>query len=294
MNPFEFEFLRTLLLERAGLEIAPEQAEAVESRLDSVCRRFALASASALVARLRERESDTLIEAVLDALSTRRADFFRDRLAFQQFRDTILPDLLRRRATERRLRIWSAACSTGQEPYSLAIALREMPALRWGWRVEVLATDQSRAALEKAKRGVFSHFEVQRGLPIRLLIKHFTRTDAGWEISPELRAMVEFKPRNLLQPFTALGSFDVIFCGGGLNSLAEGVKRDVVSRLAQVLALDGFLVTGPAEVPTWTPASLRAVSGKPGLFSRWTAPIAVPERASTASDPGARAATVAV
>ena len=164
-------------------------------------------------------------------MTTNETFFFRDKMPFEHFRDTIMPALMAARAREKRIRIWCAAAATGQEPYSLAM----MPEGAWarqlaGWRIEILATDLSNEVLEKAKAGIYSQFEVQRGLPIQLLVKFFSQVGETWQIAPEIRAMVQFRPLNLLNDFSALGTFDVVFCRNVLIYFDQETKIGVLNR----------------------------------------------------------------
>src|SRR5881394_1083725 len=160
----------------------------VESRLNPVSRKAGLASLGDLVAKLKGGNADLTVD-VVEAMTTNESFFFRDKIPFDHFRDAIMPSLLVSRAKEKRVRIWCAAASTGQEPYSLAMCLKEMKDKLSGWRIEIIGTDLSLEVLEKAKAGVYSQFEVQRGLPIQMLVKYFIQTGDTWQISPEIRAM---------------------------------------------------------------------------------------------------------
>ena len=168
-------------------------------------------------------------------MTTNESFFFRDKIPFEHFRDTIMPALLAARAAQRRIRIWCAAASTGQEPYSLAMMLKDMSDRLAGWRIEILGTDLSVEVLEKAKAGIYSQFEVQRGLPIQLLVKYFTQIGDTWQIAPEIRAMVQYRPLNLLGDFASLGTFDVVFCRNVLIYFDQRTKIDVLNRLARVI-----------------------------------------------------------
>ena len=178
---------------------------------------------------------ERLIVDVVEAMTTNESFFFRDKIPFDHFRDTIMPGLLAARARERRLRIWCAAASTGQEPYSLAMCLKEMKDKLAGWRVEILGTDLSTEVLEKAKAGIYSQFEVQRGLPIQMLVKYFSQVGDTWQISPEIRAMVQYRPLNLLADFAHLGGFDVVFCRNVLIYFDQETKIGVLNRIARLL-----------------------------------------------------------
>jgi len=243
----EFEFLRGFLKSRSGLALAPEKRYLVESRLAPVCQKHRLPTLADLVARLRPLPDPALARAVVEAMTTNETFFFRDRVPFDLFRDVLLPRCLATQAASRRLRIWCAAASTGQEPYSLAMILRESAPRLLGWTVEIVATDISGEVLERARSGLYSQFEVQRGLPIALLLKHFTQTGGNWQLSPAIRAMVEFRQLNLLKSFAELGTFDIVLCRNVLIYFDAATKADVLRRLARALNPGGTVVLGAAE-----------------------------------------------
>src|SRR3984893_17104792 len=191
--------------------------------------------------------SAALVTQVVEAMTTNETFFFRDKLPFDHFRDSIMPEILKARASRRSLRIWCAAGSTGQEPYSLAMCLKEMNAATSGWRIEILATDLSQEVLEKSKAGIYRQLEVQRGLPIQLLVKYFKQIGELWHIDPDIRAMVQHRQLNLLHDFSQLGAFDVIFCRNVLIYFDQETKSNIFRRLAKALEPDGFLVLGAAE-----------------------------------------------
>ena len=175
MNVNDFEFIAQLLYQRSGLVITQEKAYLLESRLNPVARKWDLDSFDALIAAVRSKKDERLLVDVTEAMTTNESFFFRDNRPFDQFKDIVLPHLLEARAARKQIRIWSAACSSGQEPYTLAMLLKEEAAKLAGWKVEIIATDLSTEILDKAKKGLYSQFEVQRGLPITLLMKHFTQ-----------------------------------------------------------------------------------------------------------------------
>ncbi len=247
MTPLDYDFLRKSLKERSGLVLSADKQYLVESRLLPVARKAGLGSLGELVAALKGDNTDALMTTVVEAMTTNETFFFRDRTPFEHFRSRVLPTLLSARHNSRTIRIWCAATSTGQEPYSLAMALNEMAGDVAGWRIDLIATDLSNGVLEKARQGVYSQFEVQRGLPIQLLIKYFTRIGDMWQIAPEIRAMVKYQQLNLLSDFTHLGAFDLIFCRNVLIYFDQGTKIDLLNRLARVIAGDGYLVLGAAE-----------------------------------------------
>jgi chemotaxis protein methyltransferase CheR len=239
----------------------------VESRLLPVARRTGLANLADLVQRLRAPGAEALVVEVVEAMTTNESFFFRDKIPFEHFRDTIVPALIAARAAQRRIRIWCAAASTGQEPYSLAMSLKEMGNLLSGWRVEIIATDLSNEVLEKAKAGIYSQFEVQRGLPIALLIKYFTQVGDAWQIAPELRTMVQFRSLNLLGDFAHLGVFDLVLCRNVLIYFDQETKTDVLERLARVTDRDGYLVLGAAETVVGLTESFKPIHERRGLYT---------------------------
>jgi chemotaxis protein methyltransferase CheR len=263
----DYDFLRKLVTERSGLVLSADKQYLVESRLLPVARRAGVASMSELVQLLKKPNSQALTVEVVEAMMTNETFFFRDKLPFEHFRDTIIPRLLAARAAQRRIRIWCAAASAGQEPYSLAMSLKELSGQLSGWRVDIIATDLSTEVLEKARSGIYSQFEVQRGLPIQLLIKYFSQVGEAWQIAPEIRAMVQFRPFNLLGDFTAFGIFDVVFCRNVLIYFDQETKLNVLDRLAATVERDGYLVLGAAETVVGLTDSFKPVLDRRGLYS---------------------------
>jgi chemotaxis protein methyltransferase CheR len=267
VTPHDYDFIRKLVRERSGLVLSADKQYLVESRLLPVARKAALVSLSDLVRRLKEPNAQALATEVVEAMMTNETFFFRDKLPFEHFRETIIPALIAARASQRRIRIWSAAASTGQEPYSLAMCLKEMAPQVAGWRIDILATDISNEVLEKAKAGIYSQFEVQRGLPIQLLIKYFTQVGETWQITPEIRAMVQFRSFNLLNDFGGLGSFDLVFCRNVLIYFDQPTKVGVLDRMARTAERDGYLVLGAAETVVGLTDSFKPVPERRGLYS---------------------------
>jgi chemotaxis protein methyltransferase CheR len=267
MTTSEFEFLRLFLKARAGLALTVEKRYLVESRLQPVCRRFELDSLAELVAGLKGGDRD-LETAVVEAMTINETYFFRDKAPFDLFRDVLLPRYLEGRSAQRRLRIWCAAASTGQEPYSIAMLLNEASARLVGWHVEILATDLSTEVLERASAGLYSQFEVQRGLPIRLLLKHFTQVGDQWRIAPQIRSMVNFRPFNLIAEFGSLGPFDIVYCRNVLIYFDAATKAEVLRRVAGVMAPDGALLLGAAETVIGLTDAFAPDAQHRGLYSR--------------------------
>ncbi len=265
MTPRDYEFLRELLRERSGLDLSSDKRYLVESRLIPLARRVGLSGIAELVAKIKTG-AEALTSEVVEAMTTNETFFFRDKIPFDHLRETVLPALLKARASRRTLRIWCAASSTGQEPYSVAMCLKESAAALAGWRVEILATDLSQGVLEKARAGIFSQFEVQRGLPIQKLVRHFTQVGELWQINADIRAMVQHRQLNLLQDFSHLGTFDVIFCRNVLIYFDPDIKVGIFDRLAKSLDSDGVLVLGAAESVVGISDAFRPHPEKRGLY----------------------------
>src|SRR6202040_33523 len=278
----DYEFLRKLLKERSGLDLSSDKQYLVESRLIPLARRIGLAGIAELVAKMKGG-SDALTTEVAEAMTTNETFFFRDKLPFDHLRETVLPELLQARANRRSLRIWCAASSSGQEPYSIAMCLKEFASVLAGWRIEILATDLSQGVLEKSKTGIFSQFEVQRGLPIQMLVKHFTQIGDMWQLNPDIRAMVQHRQLNLLHDFGHLGTFDVIFCRNVLIYFDQDTKTGIFERLAKVVEPDGFMVLGAADAGVGFSDSFKPYPDRRGLYR---------PNAIRGSKPGAAAAMV--
>jgi chemotaxis protein methyltransferase CheR len=266
MSPVDYEFLRKYLKERSGLVLSADKQYLVESRLLPVARSAGFANLGDLVRALMLGNTGVLMTAVVEAMMTHESFFFRDKLPFDHFRQTIMPALIAARSNVRTIRIWCAAASTGQEPYSLAMCLREMEQKIAGWRIELLATDIGNDVLDKARQGLYSQFEVQRGLPIQLLIKHFTQVGELWQIAPDIRSMVKYQQLNLLADFAKLGRFDLILCRNVLIYFDTEAKISVLNRLARSTASDGYLMLGAAETVVGLTNSFKVVPDKRGLY----------------------------
>jgi chemotaxis protein methyltransferase CheR len=246
MTPPEYEYLRKVLRDSSGLDLSADKQYLVESRLLPLSRRAGLSGTGQLVEKVKGG-SASLTTQVVEAMTTNETFFFRDKIPFDHFRLSIMPEMLRTRASRKGIRIWCAAASTGQEPYSLAICLKEMGDALTGWRVEIIATDLSEEVLEKSRAGLYSQFEIQRGLPIQMLVKYFTQRGELWQINADLRAMVQHRQLNLLHDFSQLGLFDVIFCRNVLIYFDQDTKIGIFERLAKAAEPDGFVVLGATE-----------------------------------------------
>lgn len=265
MTPADYDYLRKFLKERSGLDLSSDKQYLVESRLLPLARKASLLGIPDLVLKIRNGDG-RLATDVVEAMTTNETFFFRDKIPFDHLRDSIVPGLIKTRAARKSLRIWSAASSTGQEPYSIAMCLKEMGAALAGWRIEIIATDLSQEVLEKCKAGVYSQFEVQRGLPIQLLMKYFTQVGDVWQLNADIRAMVQFRQLNLLQDFSHLGTFDVIFCRNVLIYFDQDTKAVIFERMAKGLEADGTLLLGAAESVVGITDAFRPISDRRGLY----------------------------
>jgi chemotaxis protein methyltransferase CheR len=265
VTPSDYEYLRKLLKERSGLDLSADKQYLVESRLVPLARRSNLAGIPELVSKMKIG-AEPLIAEVVEAMTTNETFFFRDKVPFDHLKETVLPALVQARAARRSLRIWCAAASTGQEPYSIAMCLKEAGALLSGWRTEIVATDLSLGVLEKARAGVFSQFEVQRGLPIQLLVKYFTQTGELWQLNAEIRSMVQYRQLNLLQDFAHLGTFDIIFCRNVLIYFDQTTKVNIFDRLSRMIEPDGVLALGAAESVVGITNAFKPFPDRRGLY----------------------------
>lgn len=274
MNNDDFDLLSSLVRSRSGLVLTRDKAYLLESRLLPVARKWAVKSLAELAAMLRSRLDAELVRDVVEAMTTNESFFFRDIKPFDQFRSHVLPQLLRARAASKSIRIWSAACSSGQEPYSLAMILSEQRAQLAAWRIEIVASDLSTEILEKAQAGMYSQFEVQRGLPIQLLLKYFKQQGERWQVDDTIRKMVHFRPFNLLDDMALLGRFDVVFCRNVLIYFDQPTKSSVLGRIARQMAPDGYLYLGGAETVLGISDKLQPVPDNRGMYCLAPAPVA--------------------
>lgn len=268
MTPAEFDYIRGMLKEASGLVLSEKKQYLVESRLAPLLRDSGLETLSELIARVRAPDSGKLRERVVQAMTINESFFFRDKIPFDNFKNIMMPALMALpRAGNRQLRIWCAAASTGQEPYSLAILLKEMEDQLRGWNIEIIGTDLSEEVLEKAKAGLYSQFEVQRGLPIQMLVKYFQQIGSLWQIDSAIRSMVTYKHFNLLDDYTSLGTFDIIFCRNVLIYFDAPTKTDMLSRITTRMRPGAYLVLGAAETVIGISDDFKPVPDARGLYA---------------------------
>jgi chemotaxis protein methyltransferase CheR len=248
MEAHVFQALAVFLKENSGLSLTPDKSYLLKSRLQPVAEGHGCGTVAELVRKLQSAPTLALKQDITEAMTTNETSFFRDTTPFETFRTHVIPTLLERRKARRSIRILCAAASSGQEPYSLALILAEMAAALAGWNTEIIGVDLDSKILKRAEAGLYSQFEVQRGLPVTLLMKYFEQLpDQMWRIKSSIRDRVQYRQCNLLRPFQDLGQFDVIFCRNVLIYFDLPTKKGVLERLADRLATDGFLFLGGAE-----------------------------------------------
>jgi chemotaxis protein methyltransferase CheR len=281
MKPEDFELFSTMVRQRSGLLLSPDKAYLLESRLVPVARKWNLKTLEEIAQSLRAHRDEALMHDITEAMTTNETFFFRDQKPFEQFKNVVMPRLIKARESKKQVRIWSAASSSGQEAYSLAMIFCEESSKYHGWKIEIIGTDISSDIVERAKRGVYSQFEVQRGLPITLLVKYFTQIGTDkWQIKDNIRQMVQFREGNLITDFGAIGVFDVIFCRNVLIYFDQSMKTRVLEAMARILQPDGVLFLGGAETVLGITNKLKPLEGERGLYvlegkSGWTDSAAV-------------------
>lgn len=267
LSPASSRILADLLEERTGQEIQPSRRWRFATALSGLVRELEIADIDAMVAGLGAERASPLARRVVEALLNNETYFFRDRQLFDLVGNKILPQLAARRAKARRLSIWSAGCSTGQEAYSLAMLFAEQEARWTGWTIDIYACDVSSSVVEVARRGCYSQFQVQRGLSVVQMLRWFTETGAGWQVAPQLRRAVRFGVHNILDPLPAAGGFDLVLCRNVLLYFDAATRRRAFDRLAAVLPPDGLLMLGAGETVRGRTESFRSADPDlAGLF----------------------------
>jgi len=248
MKPEDRDLIVQLCAARSGQQLDPSKDYVIENRLGPVARREGFDSVPDLIQALRTRREDALIWAIVEAMAAGDTSFFRDRLPFEALRTEIAPELVRRRAGQP-IRIWSAACATGQEVHSIAMVIDEIGGQFPEARFELFGSDLSERALEKAQSGLYTQFEVQRGLPIRSLIRHFEKVDDAWVVAPRLRQAIRWRRLNLIGDMSRVRGFDLIFCRYVLGAMAPAAQARVTQNLAEALNPGGLVIFGLNETP---------------------------------------------
>ena len=270
MTAAEFDYVCRFVRDRSAIVLEAGKEYLVETRLAPLARHYQLGSIGEVIAKLRTSNDPALQARVVEAMVTTETLFFRDRDPFESLRTTVLPDLIRRRGGERVLNVWSAACSTGQEPYSFVLLLRQhFPELA-GWAVNVLATDLSGEVLAKARDGKYNQTEINRGLPAPLMVRYFKQTGTSWQLADDVRRAVEFREMNLTRPWPVLPKMDVVFLRNVMIYFDVETKKAILGRVARLLRPDGYLLLGGAETTLHLDASFRRLDTIKGGFHQLT------------------------
>jgi len=266
MKPQDFDVYKNMLYAKSGYVITIDKAYLLESRLAPVIKKHGIANMDLLTMKMRRHPPTALVDDIVDAMTTNETMFFRDQQPFDKFRDVIVPGIIKAKGPNCTIRIWSAACSSGQEPYTLGIMMKEN-ALKWaGVKFEIIATDLSREILDQAKAGKYSQFEVQRGMPIMMLVKYFTQTGETWTIKDDIKNMVQFRQFNLLDPMEQFGTFDVIFCRNVLIYFDQQTKGKILEKMAKRVHKHGYLLMGGAETVLGITQAFKPLEGERGVY----------------------------
>ncbi|HYD19197.1 MAG TPA: protein-glutamate O-methyltransferase CheR [Patescibacteria group bacterium] len=267
IHPQDLRLLIDVLHRECGLWLSAEQEYLLRARLLPVADRHGVSDIAGVAREIRMGSSHILRD-VIEAMSTHETSFFRDMAPFRDLQEKILPCLMRARAADRTLRLWSAGCASGQEPYSLAMLLQDMGLTAAGWKYHIDATDISLSVLERARQGVYSSFDVQRGVPTPALLRHFDGADGQWTLKPAIREVVQFRQLNLLDGTAAMGMFDVIFCRNVLIYFDPSTREKVLAALRGNMKRDAVLFLGAAEAPPPPAARLQPYGGVAGAYQR--------------------------
>ena len=243
----DFDIIATIVRERSAIVLEPGKEYLVESRLVPVAQQHGLRDLHQLATQMKSAPNSSLVADVVDAMTTNETSFFRDIRPFEALRSTIIPQLVRARASERTLTIWSAACSTGQEPYSLAMTLAEHFPELGTWQVRIIGTDLSPTVVKQAERGVYTQLQVNRGVPAPLLVKYFERKGMEWHIKPEIKRRVEFKVANLVAAWPSMPTIDLVLMRNVLIYFDNAAREQILRRTHGALSLHGYLLLGSTE-----------------------------------------------
>ena len=278
--------LAGLLEARTGQQLAISRRWRIETALSGLLRERGIPDVDQLIARLVLQQEPSLAREVVEALLNNETYFFRDRAPFELLAEQLLPELARRRASSRRLSIWSAGCSTGQETLSLAMMFAEQ-APRWnGWTIDIIGTDVSESAIEIARQGCYSQFQVQRGLGVMQMMRWFDETPRGWQAKPQLLRTVRFQTHNMLEPFPKPGGFDVVLCRNVLLYFSGAKRAEAFERLSAAMAMDGFLMLGVGETVVGQTPQLVPDQSFRGLYRKIAVPDAPPQASARAAAAG--------
>ncbi len=271
ISPVDFLFYQSLLLERSGLSLSQDKAYLLSTRLTPVASSLGYATLAEFTEDLRKTSDPALIRSVVEAMTTNETSFFRDSKPFTALKE-ILPQIMADRQRNKTIRIWSAACSSGQECYSIAMVMQEYLKDFPDWKCQIVGTDISQEMLNQARKGEYTQFEIQRGLTIQMMVKHFHQENGVWKIKDDLRQMVQFQYANLLENLSHLGMFDIIFCRNVLIYFNSETKSHVLNKMASRLSSNGMLFLGACETIMNLPVPFTSAPGLHGVFKLKAAP----------------------
>ncbi len=271
INPEQFRFFSDMVRQTSGISLQKGKEYLLESRLNELARVLGLRSIDELYRKTKFQPTPKLKEQIIEAMTTNETYFFRDQHPFDSLKNHVIPELMELRKKERRMKFWSAACSTGQEPYSIAMILKEHFQALSSWKVEIIASDISQQAIDKGRNGRFTQVEVNRGLPIQLLIKYFKQNGAFWMVNDTLKGLIKFRKVNLMGPFIGVSGMDVIMCRYVLIYFDQKTKKDILVKLVKALNPGGYLFLGATETPVGLPPTMkRKVFGRSTCWQKTT------------------------
>jgi len=262
----DFDYIRDLVYKNAAIVLDSDKGYLVEARLEPVARRQGLASVAELIAKMRGQPADGLCRSVVEAMITNETSFFRDYHPFELLKKSVLPELIKRRASIRQISIWCAAASSGQEPYTILMTLREYFPELASWTITFIASDISNEMLNRCRGGCYSQLEVDRGLPAPLLVKYFQKVGTEWRIRDELRAAIDFRPINLAQPWPAMAPMDIVFMRNVLIYFNAETKKAIFAKVKNILKHDGYLFLGGAETTMGIDNAFKRVMFDKGFY----------------------------
>lgn len=267
-SPLDFEYLRALVRKHSGVVLEPHKDYLAELHLDKLATQSGFDSIAAFTEHLKTIPSNTLHTQAVEALLISETSFFRDRHPYEALQTSVLPALIQARSSKRSINIWSAGCSTGQEPYSIAILIRESFPELSAWKIRLLASDLSQRSLERALQGVYTDLEISRGLATNLRDRYFHRVGQFWQINDEIRQMVDFQQLNLMHSWNLLPQMDIIFLRNVLIYFNSETKQLILNKVQYTLKEDGYLFLGSGETTFYLDPRFEAIPGKTSLFYR--------------------------
>ena len=266
MTQETMKFLISSLYRESGLVLDESKSYLLESRLEPLAIQEGFPSLEDFGRYVMKSPAPPLLQKIVEAMTTNETSFFRDRIPFELFKNVVFPGMVKANEKSRKIRIWSACCSTGQEPYSISMLLSDFEAAIQQWDVKITATDIDKSVLNRAREGNYSQYEIQRGLPILYLTRYFTQSNGSWEVKPGVKKRIDFAPLNLLSDFSFLGIFDLIFCRNVLIYFDLATKKKILEQMARMLSPAGALFLGSSETSIGVTEKLVRVEVEKGTY----------------------------